>query len=162
MTSVPGDLFSSQHPSLMEPKHETLKPFLASHVEQSCNPALDPVENNTKSVNRKIIVRSKFFRNKLLDANDCKSQNEDLFTNKENACEIPEDCPAPKMTSPAKKRKLIDVPNVHRVCFSIFLILLGLLICGFSPKYALAHSLMQYIIQEPLPLKHAQRASSGM
>ncbi|XP_073108238.1 exonuclease 1 isoform X2 [Elaeis guineensis] len=126
--SLNGDLFSSQHPSLMEPKHETLKPFLASHVEQSCNPALDPVENNTKSVNRKIIVRSKFFRNKLLDANDCKSQNEDLFTNKENACEIPEDCPAPKMTSPAKKRKLIDVPNVHR---------------------------------EPLPLKHAQRASSG-
>ncbi|KAG1347513.1 putative Exonuclease 1 [Cocos nucifera] len=126
--SLNGDLFSSQHPSPMEPKHETLKPFLASHVEQSCNPALDAVENNMKSVNRKIIVRSKFFRNKLLDANDCKSQNKEPFTNKENSCEIPEDCPASKMTSPAKKRKLIDVPNVHR---------------------------------EPLPLKHARRASSG-
>lgn len=144
MTSVPGDLFSSQRPSL-EPKHETLKPFLASHKEQSCNSELDAVENNMKSVNRKIIVRSKFFRNKLLDANDCNSQNEEPCINKENACEIPEDCPASKMTSPPKKRKLIDVPNVHRVCFSIFLILLGLLIHGFSPNYALVHSLMQHV-----------------
>ncbi|XP_008794055.2 exonuclease 1 [Phoenix dactylifera] len=109
-----GDFFSLQHPSLMEPKHEALKSFLASQKEQRCDSAMDAVENNMKSVNRKIIVRSKYFRNKLLDANDCKSQNEEPCINKENACEIPEDCPVSKTTSPGKKRKLIDVPNVHR------------------------------------------------
>nr|CAD1827911.1 unnamed protein product [Ananas comosus var. bracteatus] len=99
-------------------EHQISKLFLASHKENDSS-AKDSNESNKISTDRKVIVRSAYFRHKLSDENDQENPSEEPLKNKENSYvdgdfPMSRDAAMGNIThrSIIKKRKLGDVHKI--------------------------------------------------
>lgn len=118
-------------------EHQISKPFLASHKENDSS-AKDSKESNEISTDRKVIVRSAYFKHKLSDENDQENPSEGPLKKRENSYvdgDFPMSRDAPMGNIPhrsiIKKRKLGDVRKIPTVCliFHVISIIIFLVSC---------------------------------
>ncbi|OVA00201.1 XPG/Rad2 endonuclease [Macleaya cordata] len=89
MNDGSGDLKSSEHSVLhQQSKHTLYKPCMTLHKERQSKLVLDRVEEKTRLVSRKVIVRSSYFQHKLLKENDVENENEKLISENDTAKDV--------------------------------------------------------------------------
>ncbi|PIA30599.1 hypothetical protein AQUCO_05500130v1 [Aquilegia coerulea] len=116
-----GNLRSSEHSVPLElTKLAVCKPCPTLRKERECKLTLDVIESKTRSVNKKVIVRSSYFKHKSPNDND-KNKNEKPVTEKDTTSGIPcdgmstESAPlgTNKLKSAMKKREAIPIERTQ-------------------------------------------------
>ncbi|KAF5176021.1 Protodermal factor [Thalictrum thalictroides] len=117
-----GNLRSSEHSVPLElTRLAVCKPCPTLRKERECKLTLDVVESKTRSVNKKVIVRSSYFKHKSTNDNDNKNENEKPVSEKDTTSGILSDSmsteSAPirtnKLKSAMKKRDAIPIERTQ-------------------------------------------------
>ena len=85
---VEDETRSPKHTLLQQPKRSIHRPCLAQQTDHESKSVRDAVvEGQTRKDNRKVIIRSSYFKHKLIDENN--QENEPMISTKDNEDAVP-------------------------------------------------------------------------
>lgn len=123
LTDMAGKAISPDSTLLPQSRHSIHKPCLTLHMERECKNAQGTFEGKTRTENRKVIVRSSYFKDKSRNENIEEDKQESLLSKDSLASDMhenvdPESAPFGKSQFSRKlvKRKISPNYNVQEVC----------------------------------------------